>query len=211
MARGEVDLLNRVFKVQLFMRVRGSNIQTQWHLRDAGAPTSTAEDVLNDSHNFLTTELHPAIPTQCQIMKLSVVRLIENSYAQREYVGTAGSNTNAMASTMLASVIQLKSAYRERSANGRMFWPAPGAPNTDNHDGPILTAISLAAQKMQDRYCGPPLTSLRKLVVVSYPKKKGNPPQFPVPMPPTKWADVDLVRVSPLVTAIRSRKAGVGG
>lgn len=210
MARGNVDILNRVFKVQLFMTVRTNKIQTQWHLRDAGAPTSTVEDVLADSKNFLSTELAFALPTQCVINRLSVTRLIENDYAQFDYVGAAGARTDAMASTMLAALVSLKSAYRDRGANGRMFWPAPGAPQNDVHDGPILTALSLAAQKMQDRYCGTPLLSLRKLVVVSYPKKVGEPPQFPVPMPPTRWADVDTIRVSPLVTSVRSRKQGVG-
>lgn len=206
MAQGEVDALNRVFKVTVHMKIRQALIQTGFHVRDFAVPNATSEMIHGEIRPWVVGEFRASQSADVNFQRLTVERLVEGSYFSEDFVGINGADGRPVASSMLAVSVALKSSFRSRSANGRMFWPYMGNIEGDVSNTPIFNLLNAAAQNLITRYGGLILLGQAKLVVVGKPLN-GLPE---APDNPPRWTDVDALRVNPVVTALRSRKAGVG-
>lgn len=206
MAQGVVDLLNRVFRVTVGMGCRGQRLQTSFHVRDFGIPNATVESIHGEIKPWVLAAFRAAMPNDLAIQRLEVQRLIENSYFAEDFIGIAGTTNGGMTTSFMASCVTLKSNLRSRHANGRMFWPFAGTAVNDAATGSVLANLNLAAADMLTRWGGVIIVGEAKLVVVGKPLLGGTPSEAN----PPRWTDVEQVRVNPIVSALRSRKAGVG-
>lgn len=206
MANGVVDTLSRVFRITVMMSCRLQQMQFSYHLRDVGVPTSTAEDAHADAKAWLNTIYRPALSADVAITRLAVERLVEGSYFAEDFAALNGSGSQQQLITSQALCISLKSNLRSRHANGRMFWPASGAPSNDRASGPGFDTIVTAAAATATRWTGSALLTNRKLVVVG----AGIADPATGVLGPPRWTDVETIRVNPVITNLRSRKVGVG-
>jgi hypothetical protein len=206
MAEGPVDALNRVFRITHKMVIRQQHMQFSYHLRDALIPNMTSEDAFNDAEAFMNASLLPAFSAQVTFERLEAERLITKEFFAKDYVNKTGAVQGAFRSTMLCTCVSLKSASRSRHRNGRMFWPAHGDLNNDVLDGPVLQGFTTAAAAMAAKWVGQVIVGNFNVVVVG----RLAPAQVGLPFGPPFWTDVTTIRVNPIVSALRSRKVGVG-
>lgn len=206
MATGEVNVLNRVYRITTRMAIRQQQIQTSFHLRDVGVPLTTAEDAFNSAEGWLNTIFRPAVSSSVSILRLEAERLNDREYYAEDFSAVTGALSIPQNNTMFATAVSLKSTSRARFANGRMFWPVAEQNGTDGIGGGNLAALLAAAAAMQSRYVGATLFDQFELVVVG----AGVPAGAGTPAGPPRWTSVATVRVNPILTALRSRKVGVG-
>lgn len=206
MAEGVVDTANRVFRCTVRMRCRQAAMQTSFHVRDVALPNASVQSIHAEVKPWVFGAFRTAISSDISLEKFEVQRLIENSYFAEDYVNTVGGNSNAQGSTMFAASVALKSNLRSRHANGRMFWPAAGVAGGDQIAGGTFNVLAAAAADLMTRFGGVIIIGEAKLVVVGAPEPGGTPESPNAP----RWTDVEAVRVNPLLTALHSRKSGVG-
>ena len=207
MADGEVGVLNRVFRCTLSMQVRLQKIQTALHLRDIGVPNEDAESCHTHFETWMNDHFRLALSSNVSIVRLAVEEIRTKEYFAKDYTGVTGSSSYALNSTMEAVAISLKSTSRSRHANGRMFWPLLGTPQSDQVDAGALVTFQTQAASLADRYISGTVTLDRfQLVVIGAPAPSLTTPNTN----PKRWTDVTNIRVNPVVTSLRSRKVGVG-
>lgn len=206
MAQGEVDALNRVFRVTYRMSVRNQQIQTGFHLRDVLIPNQTAEDCANVAESFWNTNFKPALSSDVTLQRVEVQRVNDADYFAKEQTGNVGTLGLSLQSTSFALAVTLKSTSRRRNRNGRFFWPAAGSWANDTIAGSALNTINAAAAAMVTAWVGLVIVGDFALVVVG----KAGVLDTGIPLNAKIWTDVISVKVNPVVSSLRSRKVGVG-
>lgn len=206
MANGIVDTLNLVYKFQVFMSIRGSTMQTNFHCRDVLVPNTNPESAHNEVKPWVLGAFRNQLGRNIQITRFATTRLNDGEYFQEDFTATPGLYNVDTTSSMLALSVALKSNSRSRRANGRMFWPYAGPPEADRAQQGTIDSMNLAAADLLTRFGGLIVVGQMKIVVVGQ-----NPLQVPNgPALPKQWTDVTAIRVNPVVTSLRSRRAGVG-
>lgn len=206
MAQGEVDALNRVFRVTYRMSVRNQQIQLGYHLRDVLIPNRNAENAADDSETFWNTNFKPALSNDVTLQRVEVQRVNDADYFAKEQTGNVGTLNLALQSTGFALAVTLKSPSRRRNRNGRFFWPAAGSWANDTIAGGALNTINAAAAALVSTYTGLVIVGDWQLVVVG----KAGVLDTGIPLNAKIWTDVTSIKVNPVVSSLRSRKVGIG-
>lgn len=206
MASGIVDAANLVYRFQISLGIRGSVLQMNFHCRDALIPNTTPETAHEEFRGWVLGTFRNSLSNELQITRLATTRLNDNEFFQQDFTNTAGLFGQPTRSSMLALSVAMKSNSRSRRANGRVFWPMAGSPSTDRAEDATQQIITTAINDCMDKFAGIILLGQMKLVVVGMNKDqiKGGPKL------PKQWNDVVAMRLNPIATSLRSRRAGKG-
>lgn len=207
MAQGLIDALNRVYKFNIHMTIRNMEMVTGFHCRDVLVPNTSPEEAHAEIKPWVLGAFRAALTRQAQITKLACTRLNDGAFFDESFTATPGQYNVDTTSTMLALTAAFKSNNRSRKANGRMFLPYAGPPDADRAQQGTLDAWNTAMAALMTLVGGVIIVGQMKLVVVGQ-----NPAQVKdgPTIEPRQWNDVVAIRVNPIVTSVRSRRAGVG-
>lgn len=219
MARGLIGAVDapNIFKVTFRFNLFDSQCQTGFKVRDLALNDNTVQNVLDVFDPWFLTNFRPLLNQADRLVALDVVKMGTEEGLEKIYNGIAGSRINGGTSippAFLAANISMKTQLRKRYGQGRMFWPL----RDDNlFDGDKLNGAGVAAiQSVVDALLalttGSVLTHDLRLVNThgTLPPKAATPSRPARPEIPPSWYDVDTVRVNEPVTALRSRKIGIG-
>jgi hypothetical protein len=208
-----------IFQVT-FRFLRGtSHCQTGFKLRDVATNDNTAQEVADQVNTTLNAAFRGLLSGLDSLESIDVLKL--GTEEGGTHLITAGSGGGSLTSTAASQVpsfmcanIAMKSEIRKRYGQGRMFLPIA---NDSEFDGNTLHADGVSVLQsfltpLQSNFMGDPLT--HDLILVN------AHPLLPVrgavgapgyrPEIPASWYDVVTNRINSTVTALRSRRVGVG-
>jgi hypothetical protein len=208
-----------IFQVT-FRFLRGtSHCQTGFKLRDTVTNDNTAQEVADEVFTQLAVAFRGMLSGLDSLESIDVLKL--GSEEGGVHLLTAGSGGGSLTSTSTSQVpsfmcanVAMKSEIRKRYGQGRMFLPIA---NDSEFDGNTLhadgvTIIQSFLTPLATHFMGDPVTHDLLLVNAH--------PLLPVrgavgapgyrPEIPASWYDVVTNRINSTVTALRSRRVGVG-
>jgi len=208
-----------IFRVTIRFLRGTSHCQTGFFLRDTVTNDNDAQEVADEVNTQLNAAFRGLLSGLDSLELIDVVKLGSEEGGVHQI--TSGSGGGSLTSTaaiqspsFMCANIALKSEIRKRYGQGRMFLPIA---NDDEYDGNVLTAGGVTIMQsfltpLTDHFMGDPLTHDLLLVNAH--------PLLPVrgavgapgyrPEIPASWYDVVSLRINSNVTALRSRKVGVG-
>lgn len=202
----DIGLLTQVYKVTFRFLIRNQQIQTGFNLVDVGIPGESAASCLSNVVAFYGSKMRQALSNEVLLQRISAERWLEGSYAAEEFVNQPGTLNLPMQSTFNALAISIRSSSRSRIANGRFFWPCAGSWANDTVGGSQLATATQMVADIADQYLGNPLFDNFHIGTVHRPAKD----DAGQPIGVHRWTEASALRLNPLVTALRSRKVGVG-
>lgn len=204
----------RVFRAKIQWTALGQRCQTGFHLRDMGVAGQTPLDVatavaaLANSAGF-----RQLLHVGDQITSVDVVNLVTAEGHTIAPSSLMGLSTGERAPTFIQVPAKLVGGLRKRYANGRMLLPLGSELHFQGNDvvGAGVTALDAFVTEMTTRFMDDSITGELRLVHLheakpERPKATGG----TLPAVPASWYDVTAIVASRAVSALRSRKAGVG-
>jgi hypothetical protein len=219
MARGTLGgaLDQNVWKVNLRFQIGQEMCQTGFKLRDVAANDNDAGEVIAAVDPWVQNFFRTILMTTDKLVALDVTRLHGEEGAELLYVGVTGNIAGSEAQkqpSFLAVNVALKTSLRKRYGQGRMFWPMR---DEGWQDAGILNAAGIVAFNgvvggLTAAFSGDPVTH-DLLLVNSHellPARAASGGHAARPEIPPTWYDVETVKLNTVLTAIRSRKIGIG-
>lgn len=207
MATVDIGALTQVYRVTFKMLIRNQQIQTGFNLVDVGIPNESAQSCLENVRDFYLAKMRPALSNEIFLQRIEVERWLEGSFFAQDFVGQNGSLNLPMQSTYSCLAIAVRSNQRKRIANGRFFWPCAGSWANDTVGGAQLAAATQMVADLTDQYLGNPLFDRFRIGTVHRPVKDKV---TGLPIGVHKWTEATALRLNPVVSALRTRKVGVG-
>jgi hypothetical protein len=219
MARGSWGGITdpNVFRCTIRFRLGVSKCQTRFHLRDVAFNDNSEQEVAEQMQTVLRSAFRGILSDADAIESWDAAILGQDtgySLPETTGTGTTGHNIATEAPDFMAAVVSLKSEIRKRYGQGRMFWPIFAENMIDEN---VLSSVGISVltslvTAFTDNFTGDPVTHDLLLVnahgLIPAHGTIGTPGYHP-DIPPA-WYDVLSLRLNTVVTALRSRKAGVG-
>lgn len=206
---------SRVFRVKISWTQAGQQCQTGYHIRDVGVNTLTPEDVAEEAAELAQTNAFRTLfATVDQIVSVDAVNLRTAEGHTIALPNVMGLQNAEALPSFTACSLALVGGIRKRYANGRMFWPVRGE-NTTTADILNATGVGIfdaAIAEFTSRYMGGALFGTQQLVHLHEAKPARPAVGKPEPLPavPATWYDITAIKLNRAVTALTSRKVGVG-
>ena len=191
-------------------------IQTGFYLRAAGANVANAQEAADSVWIWVNTHFRTLLTPQNRMVGVDVVDLVDRSggvVSPANVYGTAVTSEEVRVPSFMAATVSLKSALRTRYGQGRMYFPVMGeaAISGDVLSVAAQTSYQAVITELATRFIGNTASGYNMINVHGQLEPRPATPTRParLPIPPT-WYDVASVRLNIALTALRSRKAGVG-
>lgn len=206
-----------IWRVAIRFMCGGSQCQTGFKLRDVAVQDNDANEVIAPVDNWVQNFFRPLLLTADQIIAVDATRLGGEEGAELLYpnlFGTSGINPADASASFMAVNVALKTSLRKRYGQGRMFLPFRRDQDADqnflNNSG--IAAFQGAIDGLTTAFTGDPVTHDLLLVNAHgvLPPRAATASSPARPEIPAKWYDVETVKINRTVTALRSRKAGIG-
>lgn len=195
----------------------GTNIQqTGFYLRAAAANIADSEEAATQVAQWVTDHFRNLLRVETRVVGIDATDLVTRegfTINPANQMGTAGGGAGETLPGFMAAVVTLKSAKRTRYGQGRMFLPVV---NEDMAFGDVISPTSVPAfqgtiDELMDAFTGNVLTGYNLINVHGVlPPRPATPSRPARPEIPPSWYDVQTARLNLPLTALRSRKAGVG-
>lgn len=219
MASGLVGAIggSALWKVAIRFKIGQENCQTGFKLRDLAVNDNTAEDVVNAVDLWVTNFFRALLLTADQLVAVDAIKIGGEEGSEKLYpnlFGSSGINAADGSASFMAVNVALKTSRRKRYGQGRMFLPFRRDQDADqnflNNSG--IAAFQGAVDGLTDAFSGSVLTHDLALVNVHgiLPARAATATTPARPEIPATWYDVETVKINRTVTALRSRKAGIG-
>jgi hypothetical protein len=219
MARGSWGGITdpNIFRCTIRFRLGTAKCQTGFHLRDVAFNDNSEQDVAEQMQTVLRSTFRGILSDADAIESWDAAILGQDTgYSLPETTGTGstGHNATTEAPDFLCAVVALKSEIRKRYGQGRMFWPIFAENMVDENvlSSTGISVLTSLVTAFTDNFTGDPVTHDLLLVnahdVIPQHGTVGTPGYHPEI--PRQWYDVLSLRLNTVVTALRSRKAGVG-
>lgn len=206
-----------LFRVKLTMVLGASRCQMGFTLRDVAFQGQTAQTAAAEIHTRLQTPLQGILTSADSLVDVDVTHLQEKTGSSVSF-GTAVGALNAVAQerqpAFLACVASFKSGFRTRYGTGRMFIPIRYEPwvEGDTLSTAGRTSIEAFLDVLRTNYVGSGVQGEFRLVNAheTLPAARPSKSETPLPEVPAQWYDVESIRLETRLTALRSRRMGVG-
>lgn len=206
-----------IFRVTIRFLIGVQRCQMGFQLRDVGTNDNSEEDVANEVRTQLENGIRGLLKTSDTLDGYDVRIRGQDTGFSLAPSATAGLNATADANadpSFLAAVLTFKSEIRARYGQGRMFLPLTGV-NQQAYNVITSTFIAQAGTlitAMTDHFTGDPVTHDLLLVNAHgiIPARAATATRPARAEIPPSWYDVTSLRLNQIVTALRSRKVGVG-
>lgn len=206
-----------IFKINILFLLGTSKCQTGFKVRDKLIQDNTAQEVAEEARTQLQEPFRGLLANTDSILGFDVRKLGSDEGGWAPATNTVGINNIALADELpnfMCANIQLKSEIRRRYGQGRFFLPII---IEDQVTGNVLSVQGVAAMQtfvdvVVDHFDAADVANDLGLVNAHPLLVARGAPGTPGARPeiPASWYDVTSVRVNTIVTALRSRKAGVG-
>lgn len=204
------------YKVNIKWTAGTSVQQTGFHMRATGAEIGAAQEVADEVADFVNDSFRTILTTDNRILGVDVVDMVSFEGGTVSPANLAGSIAYGEAGStpdFIAVTTALKSELRTRYGQGRMFLPIIGEYMIDRNrlSAAGAAAIQGVIDAMVERYTGGGVFGYRMVNVHGAIDARPATPSRPIrPAIPPSWYDVVSLRLNTNVTALKSRKSGVG-
>lgn len=206
-----------IFDVKVQFNLATSRCQFGFTVRDVEGGTPTAQAVIDAVHPWVTTHIKPMLYPVDAVVGVDVVNpatKIGSSYTFANGAGTIGQVAAARVPSLLAVVVSMKGEMRTRYGQGRFFLPVRDEAFIEGEtlSGTAVTAYNAALASLEGLFIGDTATTGFRLVNAHklLPGDRPHTAGEPLPEVPATWYDVVSLRLNTTITALRSRRAGVG-
>lgn len=206
-----------IFKVNVRFTLSGSKCQWGFKLRDVGIQDNTEQEVADQVRSVVETPFRNSIATQDTFDGVDAQILGQDTGAYANPVGTAGTNPitdSQKIPSFMAVNVALKSEIRKKYGQGRFFLPVrhEGAIDGDTLNATGQAVINDIINALTTNFQGDPVTHDLLLVNAHgvLPPRPATQTRPARPEIPASWYDVVSLRINTVVTALHSRKSGVG-
>jgi hypothetical protein len=223
MATGTWNATNafRVYQVKVQFRLGLSLCQFGFGMRSTAGSADVSQAILDSVVPFMTTNLRPLLAPFDQLVSADVENVLERTGVSHDF-GNIGGTSDAQGVTaepsMLACVVSMKSGVRTRLGTGRFFFPlrSEGQVSGDVLSDGGRQGIQAFVTAFAGEYIGVnPVMGARLAnfhgALPERPRTGRRATELgPLPAIESRWYDVESLRLNTVVTALKSRKAGVG-
>lgn len=201
-------------RVKCQFRMGTTVAQFGFHLRDQSLTGNNPQDAAEDVATWFQTNVRALLYPTDQLIGVDVVDMLDASGGSVSFSNLNGtmSNTDTVEASFIAATVSLKSGIRKRYGQGRFFFPI----RTEQlKDGDLLSTAGRAAiQAVVDswvtRYVSDAGTYRAINVHGTLPPLAATEDRPARAEIPPHWYDVQSARLNTAVTALHSRKQGVG-
>lgn len=206
-----------IFKCDIHFIRSGQHCQTGFHLRDVAINDNTEQEVADQVRTVLWSPFRTLLATTDTVDFVTAKILGQDTgavAAGNAEAGTSSADAGQQVPSFMCALVTLKSEIRKRYGQGRMFFPvvAESQIDTNNASSILIGGMTTIINAINDNFTGDPVT--HDLILVN--AHGVLPPRAPTahspgrPEIPASWYDVVSVRLNTQLTALRSRKVGVG-
>lgn len=206
-----------IFKINILFLLGTSKCQTGFKVRDKLVQDNTAQEVADEARTQLLEPFRGLLAQTDSVLGFDVRKLGSDEGGWAPAAVGVGINNIALGDELpnfMCCNIQLKSEIRRRYGQGRFFLPII---IEDQVTGNVLSVQGVQAMQtfvdvVVDHFMPDDVANDLALVNAHPLLPARGAPGTPGARPeiPASWYDVTSVRVNTIVTALRSRKAGVG-
>lgn len=218
---GTGALETRVYDVSVQFRMGLSVAEWGFGLRNTTGSADLSADIRDWVAPWVQSHFRGLLTPEDRLVSLDVANVAEKTGVSFDYGNLPGTGAGGIGPTvpsMLAVVVSMKSGYRQRLGSGRFFLPVR---IEGNIDGDLLSggATTLYQQFVTDfgsEFIGTnPIGGARLAnfhdALPERPRTGRNAAgKPPLPAVGATWYDVESLRLNTQITALKSRKAGVG-
>lgn len=205
------------FRVRISWTQLTSVCQTGFYVRSQGAEIGSPTEVATAVMEWVDQSFRTLLAPTNRILGVDVVDVVSregHAISPSNMFGTiVGYSDAAALPSFIACVVSLRSALRTRYGQGRMFWPVAmeGTAHGDVIGNAVLPQYqgvmdNLAGRFIQGSVVGYQLINIHGVI----PPRAATPTRPATASIPASWHDVISMRLNANLTALRSRKAGVG-
>lgn len=203
------------YDVRISWQLAASRQMAGFSLRKNAAVAATTQDVLDHVVANVLEVFRLRLAVDATVLGVDVVKpLTKEGVSYAPTTTLTGGTGNVYMPGFVAAVFSFRSSIRARYGQGRMFFPVTLESWADREtlNAAGFTALDPIREALADNYIDPvgagdfSLINWHKLLPAGRPSKSAT----PLPEVPATWYDVQSIRINPQVTALRSRKQGVG-
>lgn len=209
------------YEVKTTFRIGLSLCQFGWGMRGTTGSADVAQSILESVRDFQMQNLRPLLAPFDQMVSVDVLNVREKTGVSHDFGNIGGTSDAQLAwshPSMLAVVVSLRSGYRTRLGTGRFFFPVrqesqvSGDVLSDSgRQGIQAYVTALAAEYIGvNPVIGARLANFHPALPERPRQGKSSTGKPPLPAVAAQWYDVESLRLNTIVTALRSRRAGVG-
>lgn len=203
-------------RVTVKLRLGTSVCQFGFHLRSVVGDTPDLAGIADGAVTTISPTLVLILANVDEFTSLIVTDVVTGEGVERPQTGKTGQagQATAILPSFTAATVVMKSQIRRRYGQGRFFLPIRGQIHSLNEtlSGGGATAVGNLIAAIMGAYGPASVANAPRLINYHKLLPATRPHTGPAPLAevPASWYDVTSMRVNPTLTALHSRRQGVG-